>query len=148
MKRKVFIYVICAVLIILWVYAALSKLADYHSFTIQLKIQPLPYWLISVLKPGLPLVELITAGLLYFQKTRAAGLYMSFGLLLSFTLYVIFALRGTFGEIPCSCAGIISAFHWKGHLIFNLIFTFLNVEAICLRKGGNQIVIDYKSGVI
>jgi len=51
-----------------------------------------------------------------------------------FTLYVAFALSGVFGEIPCSCAGLISAMHWKGHLVFNIIFLIISLLGVYIQK--------------
>ena len=66
------------------------------------------------------------------------GLIISSILMLSFTMYVLFALSGTFGEIPCSCAGLIAAPGWKGHLVFNIIFTIVSLTGIFLFHATKQ----------
>ena len=142
MKKNIFIPIISSVLILLWAYAALSKLIDYQTFGLQLKLQPLPSWSIPVLKIGLPVMELIIAVLLFTQKTQLFGLKVSMVLLVAFTLYVAIALSGTFGNIPCSCAGIISALKWKGHLIFNLCFTIINGYGLYLHSHSHDIRIN------
>lgn len=134
MKRSMTIQIICTLLIILWVYAALSKLFEFSVFAAQLQRQPLPQWSVALLKWGLPIVELVTAVMICFQKSRYWGLLLSSGLLAVFTFYVVFALSGAFGDIPCSCAGLIAALHWKGHLLFNIIFTGMSTLGVYLHK--------------
>ena len=139
MKRNLIISFICTILIILWVYAALSKIIDFSVFESQLKRQPLPEWSLGVFKWGLPIIELGTAFLLFSKRTRFKGLVFSTILMTLFTLYVLFALSGAFGEIPCSCAGIISALHWKGHLSFNIIFLIISALGVHFEnKARNQ----------
>lgn len=134
MKRNLFLSIICTLLIILWMYAALSKLSEFKTFGYQLKRQSLPAWSIPLLLYGLPVVELFTAVLIYFQRTRMKGLIISAFLMISFTLYVAFALSGVFAEIPCSCSGIISMLRWRGHLVFNIIFTTISFIGVYLEK--------------
>jgi len=133
-NRNLLLSILCALLIALWSYAALSKLAEFTTFSLQLKLQPLPNWSIPIIRWGLPVAELGTALLIYFQRTRFAGLIISTILMTVFTFYVLFALTGAYGQIPCSCAGIISELHWRGHLIFNIIFTIFSFYGIYLQK--------------
>jgi len=117
-------------------------------FFFQLQRQPLPGWSIPLLKWGLPVVELITAVLIYFQRTRMKGLTISAFLMISFTLYVAFALSGAFGEIPCSCAGLISALKWKGHLVFNIFFTAISITGVYLQKHSGDHFVKHKTVVV
>ena len=114
---------ISVLLIILWVYAAVSKLADYDLFTDQLKRQPLPAWSPRLLSWALPTTEIITAVLLCFERTCKYGMIASCIMLACFTIYTGLALSGAYGSIPCSCGGIFSFMQWKGHLIFNATAT-------------------------
>lgn len=114
---------ISVLLITLWVYATVSKLADYDLFIDQLKHQPLPDWAPLLLSWGLPAAEITTALLLCFERTRRYGMAVSCIMLASFTLYTGLALSGAYGSIPCSCGGIFSFMQWKGHLIFNAAAT-------------------------
>jgi hypothetical protein len=115
--------IIALMLIILWVYAAASKLADVNVFTAQLKREPVPGWAAAMLVWALPATELMIALLLSFIKTRTYGLLFSLILMATFTLYVGLALSGAYGSIPCSCGGIFSFLQWKGHLVFNTVVT-------------------------
>jgi len=143
MNRKLIISIICALLITLWAYAALGKLSEFTTFGFQLKLQPLPKWSIVPIQWGLPIFELGIAVLLYFQRTRMKGLTISAVLMTIFTFYVLFALTGTYGKIPCSCAGLISVLHWRGHLIFNIIFTLLSFYGIYLKKRNEEGLIKH-----
>ena len=134
MNRNPIITIICALLILLWAYAALSKLAEFSLFTVQLGKQPLPGWSLPILRWGLPLGELIIAFLLASPKYQYPGLVASTLLMAIFTGYVMLALSGSFGHIPCSCAGIISKLHWKGHLIFNIICLIISILGTILKK--------------
>jgi hypothetical protein len=122
MKRNI-PHIISLLLIILWVYAAVSKLADYNLFIEQLKRQPLPAWSPSLLSWALPAAEITTALLLCVETTRNYGLAASWIMLACFTIYTALALSGAYGSIPCSCGGIFSFMQWRGHLIFNVVAT-------------------------
>jgi hypothetical protein len=114
---------ISLLLIILWIYAAVSKLVDYDLFIDQLKRQPLPAWSPHLLSWALPTAEIITALLLCFESTRNYGMAASCIMLACFTIYTGLALSGAYGSIPCSCGGIFSFMQWKGHLLFNTAAT-------------------------
>lgn len=144
MKRITLISIICTLLVVLWVYAAGSKLSEYRVFIDQLKRQPLPSWSVNILVWALPIVELLTAVLIFFQRTRMKGLIISAFLMISFTLYVAFALSGAFGEIPCSCAGLISSLKWQGHLIFNIIFTIISLLGLYFQRHKEQLFRKHK----
>ena len=133
---------IVLLLTILWVYAGVSKLADYDLFIDQLKRQPLPAWSQRLLSWALPTTELITALLLCFEITRNYGVIASYIMLACFTIYTGLALSGAYGNIPCSCGGIFSFMQWKGHLIFNATATIAAFAGWKMsRKGMNTTVI-------
>jgi len=132
MKRHVTISWICALLTLLWVYAATSKLFHYKDFLIQLGRQPVPEWSIGVLSVGLPVLELIAATLLCYRWTRKVGLWLSLGLMISFSVYVGLALGGAYGNIPCSCGGILNSMGWRTHFVFNIAYTVLAFAGVWL----------------
>lgn len=115
-----------SLLIILWVYAAGSKLAEFHAFRYQLSIQHFPIKIDGVLVYVLPFIELLSAFLLTKKSTQNSGLVISFSLLLVFTIYISLILLGIFTKVPCSCGGVLSILTWKTHIIFNLTFLSLN----------------------
>jgi putative oxidoreductase len=121
--KKSISHIIPLLLIILWVYAAVSKLVDYELFLDQLKRQPLPAWAPGLLSWALPATEITTAVLLCVENTLNYGMVASCIMLACFTIYTGLALSGAYGSIPCSCGGIFSFMQWKGHLIFNAAAT-------------------------
>lgn len=123
-----------ALLILLWIYAALSKLLDYAAFQGQLANQNIPHALAGILAWALPLTELITCGLIFFGRSRLLGLLLSLVLLSVFTAYIALVLLGAWDRIPCSCGGILSHMSWEVHLGFNLFF--LTLTAWTIRYSG------------
>ncbi len=123
--------IICGLLIVLFVYAASSKLFDYTQFSTQLGRSPLIASYAGIIAWLVPTIELIIAGLLTIRVTRITGLYASFILLLTFTLYIAGMLL--LGEnLPCSCGDVINTLSWKQHLVFNLFFMALSIVGILL----------------
>jgi len=137
------IQLISILLITLWVYTALNKAMDIGLFRAQLARQPIPQELANILVWLLPAIELLAASLLMFTKTRKAGMFFSFLLMLVFTGYVALAVIGYWENIPCSCGGVLNQLEWKDHLWFNLFFTALAGTGVYLlrqlhRKDGLQ----------
>jgi hypothetical protein len=123
-----------ALLILLFVYAAVSKLLDPDEFRAQLYRQPFSHGFADLLLYSLPASELLAAALLGFDRTRLTGLFLSLGLLLSFTIYISLGLLHYWAAVPCSCGGILRHMGWGAHLVFNLVFTGVNLTAIFLSR--------------
>lgn len=111
-----------ASLILLFTYAAISKLLDPDVFRSQLYRQPFSHALADILLYALPLSESLAIVLLLFERTRFAGLLFSAGLLLVFSCYISLGLLRFWSKIPCSCGGILNHLSWGTHLIFNCAF--------------------------
>lgn len=118
---------ITALLVLLFFYTALSKLLGFQAFRGQLLLQPFPEWALEYLLWGLPAIELVACGLLFFRGTRRYGLYLSTLLMAVFTGYVALVLLRFFGSIPCSCGGVLEQMGWGEHLAFNLFFLALAI---------------------
>lgn len=82
---------------------------------------------------GVPFLELVIVGLLWFNRYRIMALYGSFILLGLFTGYIILVLRYS-DSIPCSCGGVISALGWKDHILLNISFMVLALLGIIWSK--------------
>jgi len=119
-------------LILLWTYAAVSKLADYQTSRGEMLNQALPKWLEEILVWGVPSIELFTVALLLFNKTKLYGTLLSLFLLISFTIYIALVEFNYFDYVPCSCGGVISSLSWEQHFVFNLIFIVLAATAVLL----------------
>ena len=102
MKSNSKIELICFLLVLLFVYAAVTKLLDYNNFKIQLSKSPLLKGSGTYIAVLLPLLELLAAGMLIFPSSRKTALVISFLLLLLFTLYITYMLM-TEKKLPCSC---------------------------------------------
>ena len=111
-----------AILILLFVYTVLSKLADLNFFRYQLDNQVFPAEISAVLFYLLPLSQIVAIILLYIERYRKLGFIYSFGLLSIFTFYILLIIRGYFDHIPCICGGVITTISWKAHFVFNLFF--------------------------
>ncbi|MES3016640.1 MAG: MauE/DoxX family redox-associated membrane protein [Bacteroidota bacterium] len=121
-------------LILLWTYAAVSKLADYETSRGQMLNQALPEWLEEILVWGVPAVELFTAALLLFNRTKFYGTILSLFLLICFSAYIALVQFNYFDYVPCSCGGIIGSLSWEQHFVFNLVFIVMAASAILLEN--------------
>ncbi len=116
-------------LLLLFLYTALSKLAGYQSFTIALKSVPVIYPYAGVVAWLLPAAELIIALLLFFRGTRQPGLYASLVALLAFTGYLLYMVA-YIPDLPCNCGGVLNSLSWKQHIFFNLLFIIINISGL------------------
>lgn len=121
-------------LIVLFTYAAASKLITPAEFRAELYRQPFPHDLADLLLYGLPAAELMTVLLLCLERTRAAGFMLSLGLLVTFTVYISLGLLHFWPHVPCSCGGILGRMGWGPHLVFNLFFTGLTIAALLVTE--------------
>ena len=141
MKRKITIEVIIFFYVVLFLYAAGTKLLDYERSVAQIGQSPLLTNYASWIAWLVPAIEILIAVVLMISRIRLFGLYAAFGLMVMFTLYVI-AILSFSKELPCACGGVLSMLHWKGHLVLNLVFVAMAIVAILLmdREAGNTTV--------
>ena len=132
-KRTTIIEIITVLNIILFLYTGIAKIMDYSVFKEQLTLSPILSWAATPVAFLLPLVEFLIVVMLVIPRWRLKGLYASFFLMTSFTVYII-AMFIVTPEMPCSCGGIIELLSWQGHLIFNVVFVLMNACAIYLQK--------------
>lgn len=131
MKKKLAIEIICALFILLFTYAAVMKLMDVQKFTVQIGKSPLLVNYAGFVAWGIPILELMIAGMLVWGRFRLIGLYAAFTLMTMFTVYIIAILQFSY-KIPCSCGGILESMGWTEHLIFNIGFVLLAVGGIVM----------------
>ncbi|NLR68897.1 hypothetical protein HGH92_31640 [Chitinophaga varians] len=127
MKRQSLLEVAALAYILMFSYAAASKLFDVKLFTRQLRLQPFNLSWVPFMVWAIPTVELLVVLLLILPKYRLKGLYAAIGLMIVFTAYILVAKSGVFKYIPCSCGGVISKLTWTQHLWFNLIFLIIGL---------------------
>ncbi|MDQ7950132.1 MAG: hypothetical protein REI93_14860, partial [Pedobacter sp.] len=117
-----------------FVYTATSKLIDFAGFERQLQQQHFNTSIVSLLKWSIPFLEICTATLLTFGRTRRVGLILSALLMATFTSYVGLALAGVFSKMPCSCGGVLKNMGWKLHFWFNLLFLSLSIIGLTINQ--------------
>src|SRR5690606_4495008 len=132
--------------IILFVYAAVSKLTDFANFQVQIAQSPLLSAFATFIAYATVIGELIIAVLLCFQKTKRLGLYLFLGMMTAFTVYIYLILNYS-PFVPCSCGGILEKMGWTEHLWFNAI-TSIVAAAIILYKNTTKATILYTIGTI
>jgi hypothetical protein len=131
MKKIIIIEIICALFMLLFVYAAVTKLIDYEKFRVQIGQSPLLIAFADWIAWIVPAIELVIAVILGVPRIRLMGLYASFTLMIMFTAYIIMILNFA-DHVPCSCGGILEKMGWTEHLIFNIAFVLLALIAIVL----------------
>jgi len=133
MKKALAIDIISGLLILLFLYTAISKFTDYNSFKTVIHKSPLIANFSGTIAWALPLTEIIIACLLFVPFTKLTGLYTSAAILTIFTLYLIYMLMYT-PKLPCSCGGVLKNMSWKQHVFFNTGFILLSLTGILLKK--------------
>lgn len=129
--REYIIQIVCYLYILLFVYAAVSKLLDFENFQAQLGQSPLISAYTGIISIAIPALEIALSIFLAFPKFRLVALIFSYGLMMMFTTYIIVILNYS-SYVPCSCGGILEKMGWSEHLAFNCAFIVLAVPVIIL----------------
>jgi uncharacterized membrane protein YphA (DoxX/SURF4 family) len=135
--QNLFLELICLLYVLLFVYAAVSKLLDFENFQIQLGQSPLLSAFASWVSWLVPTIELIIVLLLLYPKWRVIALLTAFSLMVMFTAYIFIILNYS-SFVPCSCGGILEKMGWTEHLIFNIFFVILAILGLLLEKQKNH----------
>ncbi|RZM21685.1 MAG: hypothetical protein EOO88_32020 [Pedobacter sp.] len=135
---QVYNTLILALLIMLFVYAASSKILDYDESRHQMLNQVFPKPISLILLWLVPITELLISLMICIKKTRLIGLYAYLATMFAFTVYIILVMNGIFGRIPCSCGGAIDTLSWKAHLMLNIVFILLTLLSIMFTKKENK----------
>ena len=123
--------------VLLFIYAATSKLLDFETFSVQLAQSPLLSAYAGIIAWLVPGIELAIAVLLTLKRFRTSALYAAFTLMVMFTAYIFIILN--FSDfIPCSCGGVLEKLSWTQHLIFNVVFILLAGIAVFLLRHSNN----------
>ena len=137
-KKAIWGEICCFLLVLLFLYASVSKYLDFATFKDEMHNQPFPIWLSDFFIWTVPPLEIlislaIISHFIRAGKIRKYGLYGALGLMSAFTLYTVLVLANTFGRVPCSCGGVIRLLNWWQHAVFNLFF--VGVSLLALRLG-------------
>lgn len=129
--KKIIPFVVSIYFVILFCYAAISKILDFRNFQSQLRQSPLLNGFSQFLPYTIIIVEFLIAGLLCYQKTRTAGLIGSLVLMIVFTGYIALLLS-TSKNLPCNCGGILEKMSWQQHFYLNIGCVVLTIIALGL----------------
>lgn len=140
MRRQAAISVISAFLILLWVYAAVSKMIDFNFFVYSLH-ESHHVEKGSTVAVVIIIIELFVAACLFWPKLNYAGLCMSAILLIGFTGYIIYMMINM-PRLPCNCGGIIKTLSWRGHILLNVVFLLFAVTGIILIKAKKKYLLQ------
>lgn len=127
--KAVLIDTVCWLYILLFIYAAVSKLLDFENFRIQIGQSPMLSSFAGIISWIVPSGELVIAGLLATPLTRPAGLLGAYTLMAMFTAYIFIMLNYS-AFVPCSCGGVLEKMTWDQHLLFNIAFMVLAIAAV------------------
>ena len=133
-QKRTTLQLITVLLIVLFMYTAVSKVIDHEEFRKQLANQEIPIWTVPTLQWLLPLSELLVVFLLILPSTRLSGLYSSAILMFVFTGYMGLVVLNVFDRVPCSCGGVLKSMGFTTHFFFNLFFLILSLVAIKLQR--------------
>lgn len=129
--KRTIVDVICYLFVLLFLYAATSKLVEYDKFQLQISKSPIITDYAQILVWMVPSLEIIISIMLLIERTRMAGLFAALGLMCLFTAY-IYAILNYSDSIPCSCGGVLQKMTWDQHLIFNAAFVLFGIVGIIL----------------
>jgi len=146
-KKNLIVEIISYLFIILFVYAAVSKLLDFEQFRVQLGQSPLLSAFAQWIAWAVPTIEIVIAVLLISPRFRLPGLYASFSLMIMFTTYIIIILNFT-DFIPCSCGGVLEQLGWTEHLVFNIGFILLALLGILFLSNNEKINLQLAPGIV
>lgn len=138
MKRAIFVEIITALFVILFLYTGISKIMEYDIFKDQLKESPIVGFAAPLVAVGLPAFEFLLVAALIIPRWRLKALYASTGLMVAFTIYII-VLMNISDHLPCSCGGVLAQLSWGQHIVFNSVYIVLGIVGILLERKSHRI---------
>lgn len=149
-KRKFLQYFRSAtyyLLIFLFTYTGISKLIDHATFEVALWQSPLTKDYRIIISWLVPVIELITVVLLFLEKYRLMGFFLSLILMTIFTGYITYMIL-FIPNLPCSCGGILKELSWRNHLLLNgFIIASTIISIITFNKQKIFIAINRQSRI-
>ncbi len=135
--KNILLEFICFLYILLFVYAAMSKLLVFDEFKIQIGQSAMLTPFVNIVAWAIPFLEILIALLLIIPRFKLLGLLAAFNLMVMFTAYIFIILNFS-NDVPCSCGGVIEKLGWAEHLIFNIAFVVLAAVGILIKNGQNN----------
>lgn len=123
--------IVTGLIILLFIYTAVSKLLTWNEFTIELGKSPLLKDFPIIVAILVIALETLTAFFLLISSYRLIGFYCSLFMMMLFTSYLVITINFSY-YIPCTCGGVLSSLTWNQHIILNLAFIILIILSIYL----------------
>lgn len=132
-RKQMISSIIAAIFIFLFAYTAISKFTEFSKFMVVIRKSPLIGEMPRLVAWLVPIAELFTVALLFFNATRSLGFLYAFCLMLTFTVYIGYMLAFA-PHLPCSCGGVLRKLSWSDHLFLNIALTMLAGWAYLLNR--------------
>ena len=131
--REFVVELLTYVFLCLWIVVVSKKLFAYTDFRQAMIDQPFEDRYGVILSYLLPIIQLGTAILFIFDKTRRYGFWLTVLHMAVYSWYIVLVLKKTWGFIPCGCT-LEFPFDWKGHLWINGIIAAVAIVALLLDR--------------
>lgn len=119
--------------VLLFTYAAVSKILDFENFQVQLGQSPLLNEHPEVMAYCIIIALLITVLLLCFGKAKKAGLYSTLIFASLSMLYIGIVLINKY-NLPCTCIAFFEKLSWKSNLWFCAGIDLVAFISLCITK--------------
>jgi len=129
--RSAFIELNTALLVLLFLYTAITKLNDYDRFVGAIRHHSALSPFGTIIAWIVPFLEIAIVLLLVWPAYRRRGLLMGTLLMAIFTCYIAYMLL-TQSKLPCTCGGILDQMNWREHFFFNLFITLISLISFFL----------------
>lgn len=120
--RQLFTELIPGLLVLLFLYTAITKLKDPTGFVGAMQHNPVLVNYALFLRWLIPILEIGIVILLFIPTYRRSGLLSGAILMACFSGYVGYMLLIS-SDLPCTCGGIIENMTWPQHFWVNIILT-------------------------
>jgi len=138
---------IASIFVLVFVYAAASKLTASDRFVHVLSESPLVKDYAVIIAWSIPIIEILVSFFLIIPAARLGALLASAALMVVFTSYLAYMVAFV-PKLPCSCGGILNHLSWPAHLAFNTLLTALALLGIKFEKSAKSfIAIDRNSRI-
>lgn len=131
--KKIIVDIIAYLFVGLFIYTAASKIMTYDNFSGVLHRSVLIESYSSTIAWLVPTIEIIISALLIIPFTKKIGLIASLGLMILFTVYLIYMVNSG-SKLSCTCGGFISTLSWREHIWFNIGLIILALLGLKLNK--------------
>jgi hypothetical protein len=131
MKGRTIIELVASVLIILFLYAAVSQLLFHNTYYTQINRAPFNSIFARIIAWALPACQLILAWLLWRPALRLAGLICSLVVVSIYTVY-LFTMLPAGSHLACRCGELWQQASLEMNILFNLAVILLAALAIIL----------------